>query len=137
MSTTTTTNPLPITETDKTSNICEHGRRRYTCKKCGGKGICSHGRQRYQCKDCGGGGICTHKRIRSQCKGKYSKRSRSNVAVILVRIVFISSFLFDCLFFNHSFQTNPNSITNCFQFILFYLQLYKLHLLNAFVYFDF
>merc|ERR1712166_802529 len=42
--------------------------RRYTCKKCGGKGICSHGRQRYQCKDCGGGGICRHARIRSQCK---------------------------------------------------------------------
>ena len=52
----------------KGSNICVHGRRRYTCKKCGGKGICSHGRQRYQCKDCGGGGICRHARIRSQCK---------------------------------------------------------------------
>merc|ERR1712166_641599 len=52
----------------KGSNICQHGRRRYTCKKCGGKGICSHGRQRYQCKDCGGGGICRHARIRSQCK---------------------------------------------------------------------
>ena len=47
--------------------------------------------------------------------GKYSKRRRSNVAVIIVRIVFISSFLFYCLLFNHSFQTNPNKITNCFQ----------------------
>ena len=28
-------------------------------------------------------------------------------------------------------------MTNCFQLILFYLQLYKLHLLNAFVYFLF
>ena len=28
-------------------------------------------------------------------------------------------------------------ITNCFQLILLYLQLYQLHLLNAFVYFDF
>ena len=27
-------------------------------------------------------------------------------------------------------------MTNCFQLILLYLQLYKLHLLNAFVYFD-
>ena len=54
----------------KAANICSHGRRRYTCKICGGKGICSHGRQRYQCKECGGGGICPHKRIRSQCKGK-------------------------------------------------------------------
>ena len=47
--------------------------------------------------------------------GKYSKRRRSNVAVIIVRIVFISAFLFYCLLLNHSFQTNPNSITNCFQ----------------------
>ena len=48
-------------------------------------------------------------------KGKYSKRRRSNVAVIIVRKVFIGSFLFYCLLLNHSFQTNPNSITNCFK----------------------
>ena len=59
--------------------------------------------------------------------GKYSKRRRSNVAVIIVRIDFISSFLFYCLFLNHSFSTNPNRITNCFQLIFLYLQLYKLH----------
>ena len=50
--------------------------------------------------------------------GKYSKRRRSNEAVIHVRIVFIGSFLFYCLLLNHSFPTNPNSITNCFQLIL-------------------
>ena len=44
-----------------------------------------------------------------------SKRRRSNVAVIHVRIVFISSFFFYCLLLNHSFQTNPNKITNCFK----------------------
>ena len=49
--------------------------------------------------------------------GKYSKRRRSNVAVIIVRIVFISSFLFYCLLSNHSFQTNPNRITNCFKLL--------------------
>ena len=48
-------------------------------------------------------------------QGKYSKRRRSNVAVIIVRIVFIGSFLFGCLLLNHSFPTNPNSITNCFE----------------------
>lgn len=47
---------------------CVHGRRRYTCVACGGKGICKHKRQRYQCKECGGSGICPHDRIRSQCK---------------------------------------------------------------------
>ena len=70
-----------------------------------------------------------------EAKGTYSKRRRSNVAVIIVRVIFISSFLFHCLLCNYSFQTNPNSVTNCFKLILFYLQLYKLHLLNAFVYF--
>ena len=47
--------------------------------------------------------------------GKYSKRRRSNVAVIIIRIVFISPFFFCCLLLNHSFQTNPNKITNCFE----------------------
>ena len=68
--------------------------------------------------------------------GKYSKRRRSNVAVIIVRIIFISSFLFYYLLLNHSFPTNPNKITNCFQLILSIVTL-QLHLLNAFVYFDF
>ena len=51
--------------------------------------------------------------MKNSTTGKYSKRRRSNVAVIIVRIVFISSFLFYCLFLNHSFPTNPNRITNC------------------------
>ena len=42
----------------------------------------------------------------------------ANVAVTIVRIVFISSFFFYCLFLNHSFPTNPNRITNCFKLIL-------------------
>ena len=56
--------------------------------------------------------------------GKYSKRRRSNVAVIIVRIVFICPFLFYCLLLNHSFQTNPNKITNCFK-LFSLLQLYN------------
>ena len=44
-----------------------------------------------------------------------NKRCRSNIAVIIDRIVFISSFLFYCLLLNHSFPTNPNRITNCFK----------------------
>ena len=42
--------------------------------------------------------------------GKYSKRRRSNVALIIVGIVLISAFLFYCLLLNYSFQINPNSI---------------------------
>ena len=56
--------------------------------------------------------------------GKYSKRRRSNVAVIIVRIIFIGSFLFYCLLLNHSFPTNPNRITNCFK-LFSLLQLYN------------
>ena len=47
-------------------------------------------------------------------KREYSKRRRSNVAVIIVRVICISAFIFPCLLLNHSFPTNPNRITNCF-----------------------
>ena len=43
-----------------------------------------------------------------------SKR-RANVAVVIVRVIFISFFLCCCLFYNLSFQTNPNSVTYCFK----------------------
>ena len=33
---------------------CEHGRRRYDCKECGGAGICEHNRIRSKCKTCRG-----------------------------------------------------------------------------------
>ena len=62
--------------------------------------------------------------IAEKILGKYSKRRRSNVAIIIVRKVFISSFFFYCLLLNHSFQTNPNSITNCFK-LFSLLQLYN------------
>jgi len=44
---------------------------------------------------------------------------------MIVGIFFISSFLFYCLLTNHSFQTNPNSITNCFKLFLSLLQFYN------------
>jgi len=45
--------------------------------------------------------------------------------VIIVRIVFIHSFLFYWLFCNHSISNQHlNSITNCFKTILFLLQLH-------------
>ena len=45
---------------------------------------------------------------------KGTKKRRANVAITIVRLVFISAFLFYCPPLNHSFQTNPNKITNCF-----------------------
>jgi len=38
------------------------------------------------------------------------------LVVIIVKIIFIRSFLFYCLPYNHSFQTNPNSVTNLSNF---------------------
>ena len=52
----------------KVCSGCPHGRRRHTCKECGGSGICEHGRERYQCKECGGSKICEHGRQRYNCK---------------------------------------------------------------------
>ena len=53
--------------------------------------------------------------------GKYSKRRRSNIAVISVRIVFMSWFLFQCVLCNHTFSTNPNNVyTNIFFFMNFF-----------------
>ena len=47
--------------------ICKHGRRRTTCKECGGSQICEHGRQRTRCKECGGGSFCEHGKRRQNC----------------------------------------------------------------------
>ena len=61
-------------------------------------------------------------RTKNKISSEYSKRRRSNIAVIIDRVVFISSFLFCCLLLNHSFPTNPNRITNCLKLILLCLQ---------------
>ena len=37
------------------------------------------------------------------------------LVVIIVKDIFIRSFLFYCVLYNHTFQTNPNSITNLFK----------------------
>jgi hypothetical protein len=47
---------------------CEHGRRKYICKDCGGSGICEHGRQKSICKECGGSALCKHDKRKSTCK---------------------------------------------------------------------
>ena len=60
---------------------------------------------------------------RDKYPGKYSKRRRSNIAVIIDRIVCIISFLFYCLLLNHSLPTNPNKITNCFKLLFLFTTL--------------
>ena len=51
--------------------------------------------------------IAHQQRAGGYLTGKYSKRRRSNVAVIIVRIVFLSAFLFYCLLCSHSFPNKP------------------------------
>jgi hypothetical protein len=49
-------------------NKCQHNRRKYVCKECGGSGICNHNRLRESCKDCKGSSICEHNKKKSVCK---------------------------------------------------------------------
>jgi hypothetical protein len=80
---------------------CEHGKQKYFCKDCGGKGwcihdklkhncnecsisFCNHGKEKYYCKDCGGKGWCEHNKIKKDCitcKGssicEHNKRKRT------------------------------------------------------------
>ena len=32
---------------------CPHGKRRYGCRECGGRGICIHNKYRHGCRECG------------------------------------------------------------------------------------
>lgn len=61
------------TSWDKDRYMCEHKRRKYLCRECGGSQICEHGKVRTTCKECqedgqGGGTLCEHGRRRTFCK---------------------------------------------------------------------
>ena len=47
---------------------------------------------------------------------------QDNAAVIIGAVIFIGAFLFYCLLYNHSFPTNPNSITYIFKLVLSIIQ---------------
>ena len=70
-------------------------------------------------------------------EAKVSIQCDAVVAVIVVRIVFISSFFFYCLLLNHSFPTIPNMIILiALKLILFYITTLQTTFCgNAFVYF--
>jgi len=54
---------------DKWSHeICSHGKRKSSCKDCGGSSICSHNIQKTRCKECGGSSICSHGKRKDICK---------------------------------------------------------------------
>ena len=52
----------------KGKGICEHNTRRSTCRQCVGSGICSHGLVRQRCVICNGVGMCEHGRRRETCR---------------------------------------------------------------------
>ena len=57
---------------------------------------------------------------------KYSKQPRSDVAVIIVGIISIGSFLFYCLLLNHSFHINTQNSIRLTAFNLFSLSITNL-----------
>ena len=93
----------PSNEAKYVHKKCEHGKQKYFCKDCGGKGYCDHGKlrhncsicsttncehgkQKYYCKECGGKGYCEHNRNKKDCticKGcmvcSHGKRKRTCV----------------------------------------------------------
>ena len=67
-----------------TKGPCEHGvKYRSQCKVCR---ACPHGRQRYKCKECGGKGICEHGRQRNTVQGvRWVMQSASTVVGAIVQ----------------------------------------------------
>ncbi|KAI9103182.1 hypothetical protein DFS34DRAFT_671390 [Phlyctochytrium arcticum] len=49
-------------------SFCEHGKKKWNCKVCGGSGLCEHGSLKYDCRPCGGKGYCEHGKRRRTCK---------------------------------------------------------------------
>jgi hypothetical protein len=48
--------------------ICIHEKRKHRCKTCGGKDVCQHGKDVYYCGPCKGKGICEHDKLKTQCR---------------------------------------------------------------------
>ncbi len=48
--------------------ICQHGKRKAICRECNGSGICQHGKRKEQCRECNGSGICQHGKRKEQCR---------------------------------------------------------------------
>ena len=68
---------------------------------------------------------------------KCSKMCHYILVVIIVKIIFQSSFLFYCVLYNHSFKTNSNSVTNLSKLFNYiaptFNSLHKLDTLQEFV----
>ena len=45
---------------------CEHGKQKYFCKECGGKGYCEHGKLRHNCPECSTTN-CEHGKQKNKC----------------------------------------------------------------------
>lgn len=49
-------------------SFCVHDRRKNTCKECGGSQICKHNKTRSICALCGGGSVCKHRIQSRSCR---------------------------------------------------------------------
>jgi hypothetical protein len=57
-----------IKPTYKYNYTCEHNKRKYNCRECGGSVFCVHNIIKSTCKDCHGSQICKHNRQKSTCR---------------------------------------------------------------------
>jgi len=53
---------------DSSRYMCQHKRRKYLCRECGGSQVCEHNNIKTTCKECKGGSLCEHGRRRTFCK---------------------------------------------------------------------
>lgn len=50
------------------SRLCEHDKRKDSCKECNPKGFCEHNKRKYDCKDCKATSFCKHGSRKYRCK---------------------------------------------------------------------
>lgn len=60
---------------------CEHGKTKYTCVECCGKGICIHKKNKQYCKECKGSAICKHGKDKYRCIQCYNKKSNNSLII--------------------------------------------------------
>ncbi len=74
--------------------ICEHYKVKRMCVKCKGTSICVHGTQRYICAPCGGRGVCSHGKTKINCRicgvgyCRHGNRHRTCKGCVAEKIIF-------------------------------------------------
>ncbi len=61
---------FPTSSNTKAVNkqICQHNKRKYDCRECGGSTFCHHGKYKRACRECGGSSFCHHGKYKRACR---------------------------------------------------------------------